>query len=85
MTEEDRALKELQAKLDREMEATNLTPREDIDNLSPIDLHNILYRTFDKSSPIGFRNKIDSATLEHVPFLKLSTEYFNILKGSRPS
>ncbi len=80
MNKEDRILSELQAKLDKEMEVINLTPREDFDYLSRADLQNILYGTFDEVSPIGFRNKIDSAILEHVPFLKLSVEYLKILK-----
>ena len=77
-------MKELQEQLDREMADINLTPREEIDNLSPTDLHNILYRTFEMSSPIGFRNEIDSSTLRKIPFLQLSLVYLRILEEHGP-
>jgi hypothetical protein len=79
MKDENKFMKALQEELNRKMEDINSTPMEDMDNLSPIDMHHILNSTFESNSPIGFKEKIDDEILEQIPFLNLSILYLNII------
>ncbi|MBK8502868.1 MAG: hypothetical protein IPL46_11995 [Saprospiraceae bacterium] len=80
--DEDQILQRFRAGLKEELGNIDLYPREDLDHLSPVDMDNILYFTFDEVSPVGFRDSIDSKVLDQIPFLSLALEYFAIIKAN---
>jgi len=77
--EEFGSLKELQEALNRRMEAYNASSKVEIDNLSPLDMQQILYNTFGEKSPIGFKENILEQTLNKIPFLNLFEEYLKFI------
>lgn len=81
MPEEEQMLKHLQEMMTRKMEESNHAPIAIMDNLSPIDMHHILYDTFEKNSPIGFKKEISNEILDKVPFLNLVIKYLNIVES----
>ncbi len=72
---DDEILKKIQEELNKKMDQRNSIPLEEMDNLSPKDMHHILYFTFDDISPIGFTKNISPETLQKIPFLNLVISY----------
>lgn len=83
MENEDIDLKKLQEALDRKMMDYNASSRLELDNLSPLDMQQILYNTVGEESPIGFKNTINNETLDKIPFLNLFEEYLNVIKEAK--
>ena len=83
MENEDPILKAIQAELDKQMEEANSRPVEEMDNLSPNDMFQILNFTFGDASPVGFKKTISEATLDAIPFLKLFHEYLQIIEDAK--
>ncbi len=83
MKNEDLDLKKLQEELNRRMMDYNSISMVEIDNLSPLDMQQILYNTFGEESPIGFKEVITQQTLDNIPFLVLFEEYLNVIKNAK--
>lgn len=83
MENEDLTLKELQEELNRRMAAYNTNSNPEIDNLSPLDLLQILYNTFGEESPIGFKETVPAQVLGKIPFLNLFEEYLTIIDNAK--
>ncbi len=47
-------IKQLQDQLERQMQSYNRSHQATLDNLSPLDIHNILYGLFEENSLIDF-------------------------------
>lgn len=60
--------------------AGNVQARLEMDGLSPMDMHRILYQAFEPSSPVGFRASIPAEVLEKIPLLNLVLAFLNRLK-----
>jgi len=80
MKDEFENLDELQAFLNQQAALQNATSKVEIDNLSPNDMHLILYQTLDKESPLSFREDMNPETIEKIPFVKLSKEFLAIIE-----
>lgn len=74
-------LERFQKQLDELVEARNRKPNPEMDNLSPIEMHQILYRTFESSSLIQIRYDAvaEEELVEAIPFLKLMLYYLNVI------
>lgn len=83
MENEDKLMSALQEALNRKMAEMNSRPLEDIDNLSPIDMHQILYNTFGEESPIAFKEIRSNSILDKIPILNLFEKYLNIIKEAK--
>ena len=66
---------ELKNKLDEELKKhqddLNSRPIEEFDNLSPADMFNLIYKPFEKESPIQYKEIIPTSILDKIPFLNL--------------
>ena len=80
MEKDSEMFKALQAELDRKMEELNYRSIEAMDNLSPMDMHQLLYNTFGEESSVGFKKSIPKSALEEVPFLKIFVEYLKVIQ-----
>lgn len=69
---QDDHLKELNHRIKAETEKYNRTPVADFDFLSPIDMHNLAYKTLEPDCPVRFKEKIDDSVLDRIPFLKMT-------------
>ena len=58
----------------------NARPIEDFDNLSPSDMHFLIYSPFSKESIIQFKNKPKKEILDKIGFLNLIEYLLSILK-----
>ena len=83
MENEESILKSLQEELNRKIAEHNSTSKSEIDNLSPLDMQQILYNTFGKESPIGFKEIITEETLAKIPFLILFEEYLKVIEQAK--
>jgi len=83
MEKEDELMKALEKEMAKKIAELNSKPVKEIDNLSPIDLHQILYDTFGEESPIGFKKTISKSSLAEIPFLKLFEEYMNVINVNK--
>lgn len=83
MENEDPTMKALQEELDKKMDELNSRPIEEMDNLSPKDMYQILNFTFEEESPIGFKKTISNSILDEIPFFKLFEEYLKIIAESK--
>ena len=81
MKEEYESIEELNEALQKRMEEENTKPREEFDNLSSIDMYNILYRLFELESPIQYANKVTINELNKIPFYKLFREYLKSINN----
>ena len=60
----------------------NETPLEHLDNLCPVDMHNIVYRPFHKECPIQYKSNISDSTIEKIPFVNLLKCYIYLVGKS---
>lgn len=74
----------LQREMDKMVEAQNRRPNPELDNLSPIEMHHILYQTFEDPSLIQIRYAIgDEELVEMVPFLKLMLHFLSVINTQK--
>lgn len=58
----------------------NNTPSEGFCGMTPTEIHRLLYRPFDDASPLKIRPDIDNATLDSIPFFRLTEGLMKIGK-----
>lgn len=61
----------------------NNTPVDDFLGLSPKEIHNLLYDTFDDKSPVQFRDDIDDKTLDQIPLFRIVEDYLKIIQRDK--
>ncbi len=83
MIDDSEFLKKLNEELARTMEDANSRPVEEMDFLSPNDMQHILRHTFEKQSPIGFKDDIDISVLDQIPMLNLVIAYLKIIEENK--
>lgn len=57
----------------------NNTPEEDFLDLSPNDMHDLLYNTFGKDSPLRINASPSDDVLNQIPFFRLTEEFLKLL------
>ncbi len=77
MEEEYESMEALNEALQRRMEEENTRSRIEFDNLSPIDMYQLLYRLFEEECSVQFTKTIEVKKLNEIPFYKLFREYLN--------
>jgi len=75
-TEED-FLKKLEEEIGKKIQVQNTTSVPRLDNLSPTDMHHLLYNTFEEVSPIGFKKEISIDIIDKIPLINLLLEFLN--------
>ena len=80
---DDELFRILNEELKKQQDKMNQTPLEDFDNLSPEDMFNIVYNTFEKECPIQYKSSIDEAIFDDIPFLNLTEYYLNLILQSK--
>lgn len=83
MKDEFENIEELQKYLKQQTSLYNMTPREEMDNLSPEDMIHILYHTFENQSPIGFKKDLDPKTVAEIPFIKLVKVFLELIHKNK--
>lgn len=58
----------------------NNTPLDEFLNLSPTQIHDLLYDTFGNNSPVQFRHVIDEKTLDAIPLFRIVEDYLKIIQ-----
>ncbi|MCB0650669.1 MAG: hypothetical protein KDC85_05285 [Saprospiraceae bacterium] len=77
----DEELDFFQEELEAFMAFENRQPMPEIDNLSPQDMHHILYQPFEDVSPIQWKVPVDKNVFtQEVPFFKLITAYLKMVE-----
>jgi len=61
----------------------NNAPLDDFLGLSANDMQHLLYDTFGDKSPVQLRNDIDNATLDRIPFFRLTEEFLKLLQRDK--
>lgn len=72
--ERDRSLENI---IKRRPEKANASPRPALDELSPNEMHQLLYNTFKENCPIRYRPAIPNEVIEQVPFYSLFRKYLD--------
>ena len=83
MSKDDEFFAEFQRAIEEHLASLNSRPNAEIDNLSPKDMHAILYNTFGEDSPIGYRQEIKEDVLDNVPFLVLIEALLAEIKSAK--
>ncbi len=80
---EDEFISSVNKELSKHLEMLGRMPIEAIDNLSPIDVSNILNHLFQEGSPVQYARQLHAETLEQVPFFMLFREYLKRIEASK--
>ncbi|MGB3545702.1 MAG: hypothetical protein WBA17_01940 [Saprospiraceae bacterium] len=71
MKEEYDSMKNLEAAVAAQVARMNHIAREKMDNLSPLDISQLIYHPFEETCPLAFRQDLTSETVLQMPFMKL--------------
>ena len=80
MEEEYEDLAALQAAVHKRIEEQNHAPVEELDNLSPIDLHALLYAPFGEDSPLILRTDVPAEVWKDVSFFELTRVFLKLIR-----
>ena len=61
----------------------NNTPLDIFSGLTPTEMHRLMYDTFGERSPIQFRPDIGDATLDKIPFFRLTEAFLKIVQREK--
>lgn len=74
-------------KLPNEIEAyillRNNTPKDDFLGLTPNEMHDLLYDTFNDKAPVQFRDDIDDTTLNQIPLFRILEDFLNVIQRDK--
>ena len=65
--------------LETEILLLNNTPDSDFDDLSPSNVHYLIYDTYSENSPVHFQNVIDNDTLDKVHLFRIAEDLVKII------
>ena len=57
----------------------NNSPWDNFLGLSPTEIHNLVYDTFDDKTPVQFRDHINNETLDQIPLFRIAEEFLKII------
>ncbi len=80
MQDANKIPEEVQEAINKYLESTNLSPREEFDNLSAEDMFFILHKTFEEGSPLQYKQSISNQSLEKIPFFSLFRIFLGKIK-----
>jgi len=61
----------------------NNKPVDDFLELSPTEIHHLLYDTFGDKSPVQLRDDIDEKTLDQIPLFRIVEDYLKIIQRDK--
>lgn len=61
----------------------NNAPVDNFMDLSPVEMHELLYDPFGDKSPVQLRDDIDDAILDQIPLFRIAEEYLKIVQRDK--